>query len=211
MKRWMMPVLAAALMVIGPFEAQGQAGRSVVLQPGDGVTLRIWPDEPGYSGQYVIGSSGLLALPYVGEIQAAGVPVSELERNIRQGLETFQRGLVVSIMPQFFVSVTGAVRNPSVYPVNPTQNLYQVIASAGGFAVGADQQKVRIVRDGQVIPVNALMSLERGVDLNRYQLQSGDQIIVPPAGGISIRTIFEIVRTVSTLVLVYDRLSDGND
>lgn len=210
MKRWMMSALAAALIVIGSGEAQGQTARSVVLQPGDGITLRIWPDDGGYTGEYYIGSAGLLALPYVGEIQAAGVPVSELEENIRRSYRTLVNNVVVSVVPRFSVAVTGMVRSPSVYQITPTSNLFEVVALAGGFVAGADQEKVRIVRDGQVIPVNALMSLERGVDLNRYQLQSGDQIIVPARGGISIRTVFEIVRTISTLVLVYDRLANTN-
>ncbi|NNF25726.1 MAG: hypothetical protein HKN73_00700 [Gemmatimonadetes bacterium] len=213
MKRWKTPLVAAFLLSLGfagGSELHAQLTSRVVLQPGDAVSIRIWPDDNGYTGEYIIGSSGLLALPFVGEIQAAGVPVSELEANIRRSFETQQRGLAISIIPQFSVAVTGMVGRPSVYPVTPTQNLYEVIAMAGGFAGEADLEKVRIVRDGQVIPVNALMTLERGVDINRYQLQSGDQIVVPARGGISVRTIFEIVRTVSTLVLVYDRLANTN-
>ena len=211
MKRWKTSILAAFLLVLASAGAADLYAQSrVVLQPGDAVSIRIWPDEGGYTGEYIIGTTGLLALPFVGEIQAAGVPVSELEANIRRSFETQQRGLAISIMPQFSVAVTGMVGRPSVYPVNPTQNLYDVIAMAGGFSGQADLGKVRIVRDGQVIPVNALMTLERGIDINRYQLQSGDQIVVPARGGISVRTIFEIVRTVSTLVLVYDRLANSN-
>ena len=213
MNRWKTSIVALFLLVLGSIgasELHAQASSRVVLQPGDAVSIRIWPDDNGYTGEYIIGSSGLLALPYVGEIQAAGVPVSELEANIRRSFETQQRGLAISIIPRFSVAVTGMVGRPSVYAVTPTQNLYEVIALAGGFSGEADLEKVRIIRDSQVIPVNALMTLERGIDLSRYQLQSGDQIVVPARGGISVRTIFEIVRTVSTLVLVYDRLASDN-
>lgn len=213
MNRRKTPIVALFLLALGFAGVSGlhaQQSSRVVLQPGDAVSIRIWPDDNGYTGEYIIGSSGLLALPYVGEIQAAGVPVSELEANIRRSFETQQRGLAISIIPRFSVAVTGSVGRPSVYAVTPTQNLYEVVALAGGFSAGADLEKVRIIRDSQVIPVNALMTLERGIDLSRYQLQSGDQIVVPARGGISIRTIFEIVRTVSTLVLVYDRLANDN-
>ena len=209
MKRSRIPLLVIAMTVLGIAPLTAQGTRSVVLQPGDAITLRLWPDDQGYSGEYFIGMSGLLALPFVGEIQAAGVPVEELEANIRRGYQARQQG-IVSIVPRFFVSITGQVGRPSVYPVDPTQNLYEVVALAGGFTTAADVEKVRIVRDGQVIPINALSALERGLDLNRYTLRSGDQIIVPQRGGINVRTVFEIVRTVSTLVLLYDRLSDSN-
>lgn len=210
MKRLQMALLAFAVTLPAAAPVAGQAGFRLVLQPGDAVNVRIWPDDQGYSGDYVIGTSGTLALPYVGEIQAAGVPVEELESNIRRGYEATRSNVVVSILPRFNVAVTGMVRSPSVYPVTPTQNIFDVIALAGGFTAGADQEEVRIVREGEVVNVNALMSLRQGVDLNRYRLRSGDQIVVPAAGGISIRTVFEIVRTVSTLVLVYDRLANSN-
>lgn len=210
MKRLRTPLLVIAMTFLGIVPLAAQSTRSVVLEPGDAVSLRIWPDDGGYSGEYFIGSSGLLALPYIGEVQAAGVPVEELEASIRRGYQGQRTEIVVSIVPRFFVGVTGQVRSPTIYPVNPTQNIYDVIALAGGFTPAADLEKVRIVRDGQVIPINALMSLERGIDLNRYTLRSGDQIVVPQRGGINIRTVFEVVRTISTLVLVYDRLANSN-
>lgn len=209
MKRALTLTSFLVLMALSGAPAEAQSG-AVVLRPGDQIVLRIWPDDNAYSGEYYVGTSGTLALPFLGEIQAAGVPVDQLEASIRSGYQATRRDVIVSIIPRFFVGVMGQVRSPSVYPVDPTQNLFNVVALAGGFNAEADQERVRIVRDGQVISVNALLSLETGVDINRYRLRSGDQIIVPTRGGISVRTVFEIVRTVSTLVLVYDRLANTN-
>ncbi|MGI9629042.1 MAG: polysaccharide biosynthesis/export family protein [Longimicrobiales bacterium] len=206
MKR--LPTVVSLLMMatFSTSPVSAQANTSVVLRAGDLVNLTIWPDPEEYSGEYRVGTDGLLALPFVGEILAAGIPVDQLQADIRNGYQQTRNEVVVSVNPAFAVGVMGQVRNPSVYYATANQNLFDVVAMAGGFLATADLNKVRIVRDREVIPVDALYSLETGVDLNRYRLRSGDQLLVPASGGLDLRTVFEIVRTVSTIILVVDRL-----
>lgn len=200
-------LICAALFVT---PAQSQLA-PVVLRPGDAIQINLFPDAEGYTGLYPIEDNGNVVLPEIGEVLAAGVPMAELRAVIQRGYSATVRDRVVVLRPQFAVIVMGAVRDPSVYAVTSTENVFDVIARAGGFAGGADTEKVRIVRDEQVIPINALQSLEAGVNLTTYKLRSGDVIMVPPKGGISMRTVFEVVRTVSTLALLYDRLSDSSN
>ena len=187
--------------------AQAQLS-DVALRPGDGIQLTLFPDPGGYSGVYQIQDDGDLVLPEIGRVLAQGVPVSELRAVVEREYSTTVRDRVVTIRPQFSVGVLGAVRSPSVYAVSTTDNVFDVIARAGGFGPGADMENVRIVREGEVIPIDALLSLETGVNLDTYKLRPGDQIMVPPKGGISLRTVFEVVRTVSTLAILIDRLGN---
>ena len=131
MLKHLVVVLAALSLTLVAARAEAQARTAVVLRPGDMVQLNIWPDDQGYSGEYVVEDNGILVVPFLGEIQAAGVSVEQLRQTIREGYGQTRRELVVTIRPQFRVGVMGAVRNPSVYAVSPSQNIFDVIAMAG--------------------------------------------------------------------------------
>jgi protein involved in polysaccharide export with SLBB domain len=82
-------------------------------------------------------------------------------------------------MPRFRVSVLGAVQRPGLYYVTPANTLYDVIALAGGFRPEARDDRLRVVRENQVIDVNARRALESGEALSGLRLRSGDQVVVP--------------------------------
>jgi hypothetical protein len=77
---------------------------------------------------------------------------------------------------------------------------------AGGFHASANAERLRVVRPGEVIQFDAVRALERGEDLDRIQLRSGDQIVVPQARQFEWRNILALVQTVSILFVTYERL-----
>ena len=56
-----------------------------------------------------------------------------------------------------FVHLTGAVKNPGVYPISIGMRLFEVVALAGGFTSKADRESVNLARtltDGEQIIVS---------------------------------------------------------
>jgi polysaccharide export outer membrane protein len=142
------------------------------------VGVRIWPDSM-LSGDFPIEESGDAYFPMLGPVRAAGVPLDSLRSELRRLYSTAMRTPVVSIMPRFRVSVLGAVQRPGLYYVTPANTLYDVIALAGGFRPEARDDRLRVVRENQVIDVNARRALESGEALSGLRLRSGDQVVVP--------------------------------
>ncbi len=183
--------VAAALVLLGTaarivsgqarpdsVSAQRPAAETFALRAGDVLSIRIWPDS-SLGGEYPIEESGLVYLPGLGAIQAAGVPVPDLRADLRRRYALSMRSPVVTITPRFRVSVLGAIERPGLYQITPANTLYDVIGMAGGFRADARENRLRVVREGQVIAVNAERALESGEALTGFELQSGDQIVVP--------------------------------
>ena len=60
-------------------------------------------------------------------------------------------------MKSGFVHITGAVKNPGVYPISVGMRLFEVVALAGGFTRKADRESVNLARtvsDGEQIIVS---------------------------------------------------------
>ncbi len=155
------------------------AATGFALRAGDVIGIRIWPDS-SLSGEFPIEESGLVYLPGLGPVQAAGVPLAELRADLRRRYALSMRTPVISITPHFRVSVLGAVQRPGLYQITPANTLYDVIGLAGGFQANAREDRLRVVREGQVFEINAQRTLESGEALAGLELHSGDQIVVPP-------------------------------
>jgi protein involved in polysaccharide export with SLBB domain len=142
-------------------------------------------------------------------VKAVGVSLDELRAELRRRYGEAARNPVVTITPMYRVSVTGAVLRPGVHLITPTHSLLDVIDLSGGFQGVADTENVRVVRESGVVEFDALRALETGQGMDAVQLRSGDHIIVPPRGVplLTWRSAFDALRTVTTLILIWDRLN----
>lgn len=216
------PSLAAALFIVstgfvigaGPLNAQSSDGpepvrEAMVLRPGDAVEVNVWPDTD-LGGEFVVEESGYIYLPYLQEVQAAGMSIDELRQRLRDGYGETMRNPVVQVTPVFEVTVMGEVRQPGTYRVRPTHTLFDVIGMAGGFRRGADTERLRVVRPGEVIEYDALRALEEGADLDAVRLRSGDQILIPHEDDrrrFSLRGFIDGVSTAAVLFVAVERMS----
>ena len=196
------PVLAQQ-----PSPASQGVRTETVLRPGDVLNIRVWPSAE-LSGEFAIEDTGYVHLPLLGAVRAVGVPIDRLREELRQGYAETMRNPVVTVTPMFRVTVTGEVQRPGIQVVTPVNTLFDVIGMAGGFRGGADTENLRIVRPGQVIDFDALRAMETGEGMDVIQLRSGDHIVVPPLrpSRLTVRNAFEAVRTISTLILLWDRV-----
>lgn len=205
-------VLPAWALLIGallPLRLDGQSPPrtqpvgTYVIRHGDVLAVRIWPDAQ-LGGEFPVEESGKTYLPLIGEVQTAGKTLDDLRAELRRRYGEALKSPVVSVTPMFRVSLLGAVGIPGLYRIDPTQSLLDVVSLAGGFRPDARPDRVRIVREGQVIEVNASRSLMTGADLSALTLQSGDRIVVPRKHGIlTFQNVFSVLQSaimVATLV-----------
>jgi polysaccharide biosynthesis/export protein len=85
-----------------------------------------------------VSENGMVSLPLLGEVQAAGLNRADLERKIAGMLEkNFLKNAQVTIFIKEFqskkVSIMGAVKNPGMLDLIGRQSLLQVISMAGGL------------------------------------------------------------------------------
>lgn len=208
-------LLLGASVAAGPLSGQetlqdGMAtqatSQEVTLRPGDVLRVTVWPRNE-LSGEFAVQRNGNVNLPFLGQVQAAGVSIESLREQLRDGYQEIVKNPVITVTPVFRVGVLGQVRQPGIYQVTPSENLFDVIGMAGGFDRRADEEKVRIVRPNEVVEVNALRALQQGTaSLQRYQLRSGDQVVVPPRDpGITFGNVITWVQTGATIWFLVDR------
>lgn len=99
---------------------------------------------------YRVNEEGKIYLPFIGEVTAAGKTVSELRREIANGL---QAGYITDASVQvrflnFRVTILGEVNLPSAYTIpNERLTVLEAIGMAGDFTPYAKRNTVLIIRE----------------------------------------------------------------
>ncbi len=120
------------------------------LGAGDGLSLRVY-DQPQLSGNFAIDDSGMIDMPLLGMVPAAGLTSAELAEAIGAALRA--KNLILA--PSVAVEVAkyrpfytlGEVNNPGQYPYRPDMTVLTAISIAGGFTYRAEQDYVGVTRD----------------------------------------------------------------
>jgi polysaccharide export outer membrane protein len=115
------------------------------LDAGDQLRITVF-NEPELTGQFVVGSSGAIAYPLVGSVQAAGRTVPEFTEALQTALGTYVRAPSVSVevtnYRPFFI--LGEVQRPGTYPYSASLTVLNAVATAGGFTYRANRGRVYI-------------------------------------------------------------------
>ncbi len=160
--------------------------QDVVLREGDQVEVRIGgvpADEVmQVSGTFTIDGQGFINLSHIGKVRASGLTQDQLQSSIESSYKTQQiytnPSITISVPTAArFVDVGGDVRAPQRVAYTPDLTVLGAITAAGGFTEYADQNKVRLLRDGKV---TTLSIREVRKDPSKdVSLKPGDKIEVP--------------------------------
>lgn len=98
-----------------------------------------------------VDARGNIALPLIGQVEAAGLTVPELETSLEQryGQDYLQAPEVSVFVAESFgqrVTMDGEFRRPGIYPVASRTTLLQTVAQAGGLTDIADQRRLYVFR-----------------------------------------------------------------
>jgi polysaccharide biosynthesis/export protein len=151
----------------------------------DVLDVTVWRD-PDLSRTVPVRPDGIITMPLVGEVMAAGRTPDELADELKKKLAPYVQEprltVIVREVNSSRVFVTGEVTHPGAYPLRGRISLVQAIALAGGFTDFANSDRILLIRtgeDGTRIPVRFRDLVGRSKDAPELILRPGDTVIVP--------------------------------
>jgi polysaccharide export outer membrane protein len=159
---------------------------STSLGPGDVITLQI-VGEKDLPLEYQVARDGTVDLPYLHQVEVAGLEPQEVGRLVRQQLIEAQilrdPSVVVRVMEYRSkqVNVLGQVQKPGSFPHEPGMTLVQAVSLAGGLNSIALANRVRLTRrveGGRSVTVEVNLEAITAGDAEDIPLQVGDRIYV---------------------------------
>ena len=116
---------------------------------GDGLGINVWK-EPELSKNVPVRPDGMITLPLVGEIKAAGLTPVQLQEQITASLAKVmsdpQVVVVVEAVNSLSFNIMGNVFKPGYYPLARPITMLDAIALSGGFRDFAKEKKIYILR-----------------------------------------------------------------
>jgi polysaccharide export outer membrane protein len=189
---------AVAVLLLSIGTAQARQGYQV--GQGDVLKVAVW-SQPELSGEFTVDVAGAITLPLIGAIKAAGLPVEQIERDIRDRLADGyvinpQVAIGVSQFKSQRVFVVGEVKSPGVVPLTGTLTLVEALTRVGSLTevAGGDLVVIRPAAgqevNGPVLPSDPGAQELLRVDVKLLQskgptsnivLEDGDTVVVPRA------------------------------
>lgn len=150
------------------------------LRPGDtlNVALQGVPDAAASAVQ--IDEQGVISLPFIGAVQAAGLSTAELSQRVRETYiaKKIYTNLDVSVsVTERYIYVGGEVQRPGRIIWTPDLTVAKAIQSAGGFTLYAKETAVSLIREKNAYPIDVKLA-QRAPDQDP-RLVPGDSLQVP--------------------------------
>ncbi len=124
--------------------ATASTGYEYRLGSGDKIRLIIF-GEPDLSGEFTISGDGIVSLPLIRDVRAAGLTASQLQSNVENAFkEGYLKDPRVSIEVMTFrpFYILGEVNKPGEYPYSNGITVVNAVALASGYTYRANQKKV---------------------------------------------------------------------
>ncbi len=125
------------------------------VKPGDMLSISVWK-EPDLQKETLVRPDGSFSFPLVGEVDAKGKTVADLNKTLSQRLTKYISDPVVTVSIQEIkgnkVYVIGQVNKPGEFIMNPSVDVMQALSMAGGttpFAALGDIVVLRRTPDRQ--------------------------------------------------------------
>ena len=174
-------------------EAQAGAAQAVppdqekyLLGPEDAIEISVWK-EPELTKQLVVRPDGKITYPLIGEIQASGMTVKDLQKEVSKRLEKYVTDANVTVIllkAQYYkIFVTGKVNKPGDFIVGRPTTVMQAISMAGGLSPFASPGSIVVLRrvgDKEEAYSFNYNKVARGQSLEQNRtLLPGDVVVVP--------------------------------
>ncbi len=120
------------------------------LGTGDELKITVY-GEASLSGQFVVDQAGMISIPLIGDVKAAGLTLHEMKNTVRESLldgylkHPLLSVEVISYRPYI---IDGEVVSPGQYPFQQGVTIRQAITVAGGFKYAIYKHEAIITRRG---------------------------------------------------------------
>ena len=196
-------------------------GYDYVVGAGDVLNITVWghPEltipaggqrSAAEAGNWVH-NDGSIFYPYVGRIEVAGLPITEIRELITERISRYieepQVDVTVAAFRSQRVYVSGSVQQPGLYPVtNVPMRVLDAINLAGGITELADWRNVVLTRDGNEYPISLQALYQRGDKRQNVLLRDGDVLHIGRADDHKVFVLGE-VRQASSVMMGRNGLS----
>ena len=184
--------LVAVTFAPQPAGAQPVPGPAYRISPGDDLEIMVWGDDRLQRVVRVL-PDGSFGFPLIGQVMAAGLLPSDVQRVITAGLRPQYKDVVPQVTVSvknpggYQFSVIGKVKSPGTFTPGRYVNALEAIGIAGGPTEFAQTSRIRIIRKVgqqlQTIPVQLGAALKGDLDQVSARdipsMQSGDTMVVP--------------------------------
>jgi polysaccharide export outer membrane protein len=123
--------------------------RTYVIGPQDVLAIRVFREDT-FTGAVQVRSDGMITLPLVNDVQAAGLTPDRLRTQLTEALSSFLQKPEVTVsllqVNSRRYTITGLVFRPGPYPLIVATHVFDAINAAGGFQEFAKKNDVKVIR-----------------------------------------------------------------
>jgi polysaccharide biosynthesis/export protein len=147
----------------------------------------VWK-EPDMSKTVPVRPDGMISLPLVGEIKAAGYTPVQLQDVIAEAMKKLisdpQVTVIVERVSSLSFNIVGQINHPGYFPLTRRMTVLDAIAMAGGFRDFAKTKKVYVLRTAangtqERLPFNYKDVISGKNPQQNIELEPRDTIVVP--------------------------------
>jgi len=159
--RLLLPGMIGLLLscaAIGPFvwvddyvppPEPAEAGAGYRIAPGDLISVSVYNQE-GLSARERVRGDGMISLPLLRDVRAAGLTPNALAEHVQARLKDFINKPVVSVAvaepSRLSVPILGEVIRPGQYALENGAGVLEALAAAGGLNEAASRDRIFVLR-----------------------------------------------------------------
>ncbi len=182
-------IMLLSFSVGGVLAEEINGAEEYTLQQSDVLIITVH-EHPDLETRTRVTADGYITFPLLGKVEAEGVSVQELEKNLRESLEEdyLVNAQVLVFIEEYHarqVSVIGEVNTPGKYdmPYEKDITVLEVIAMAEGFTEDADINNTKVIREEDGEKVNIKIRVKditnKGQKEKDIVLKPNDIVFVP--------------------------------
>lgn len=157
-----------------------------LIGPQDVLDVNVWK-EPDVTRTVPVRPDGMISLPLLNDVQAAGLTPAQLGAQITAGLKKYvtnpQVTVIVTVINSQRIYVIGEVNRPGAFPLLPGSTVLRGLSSAGGFTQFAKLKGIYVLRVENGKHVKYVFNYKDVVNGKHSEqdivLKAGDTIVVP--------------------------------
>ena len=162
-----------------------QVSPSYVIGPADTIFVSVWK-EPDLTNTLPVRADGMISMPLLNDVQAAGLTPMQLGASITEKLKKFVSDphvtVVVTQMNSQRIYLTGEVSHSGAVTLLPDMTVLQALSGAG-FSQFANTKGIYVLRNEngtqKRYPVNYKKLVKGQAPEQNILLKPGDTIVVP--------------------------------
>jgi polysaccharide export outer membrane protein len=165
------------------------ADESYVIGAADVLEIQVW-DNKDLNQVVFVRPDGKVSLPLIGEVQAGGRTVLDLQGILGEAYMKSVKGASVTVIvkeiksrPVYFI---GGFAKPGVEQLTKDLTVLQAVSIGGGLLPTADGESGFILRGERRIPVDFTRLIQKGDVSQNVRIEVGDSIVVPVADAVFI-------------------------